>query len=91
MAGKTLTLRKDFSNLEEVFDKMLELDFFVNRAHRDEQLALVDQSHEHWYSNGAVEVKIFRGLFGAYELVNFRGIKHLYLEELFQVADRPKL
>jgi hypothetical protein len=80
----------DFSNVAEVFDKMTELGFFVNESHRDEAISELPDHFEHWYSNGVVEVKVFRGLFGAYELRNYRGIIHPSITDLFSVARLSK-
>lgn len=91
MATKKVLFYTDFSNVDEVFDKMLEQKFFVNEAHRDEAKTKIESTHETWYSNGVVEVKIFRGLFGSYELRNYRGMKHKDIDELFAVAAKPKL
>jgi hypothetical protein len=98
MATNTVTRIASFSNVDEVFDKLLELGFFVNEEHKAESLREISDpnpsphdSNEFWYSNGHVELKIFRGMFGAYELCNFRGIKHKEVEALFGVASMPKL
>lgn len=97
MAKKEVHWLKDFSNVDEVFDKMLELGFFVNEAHRDEQKDLLlnprEESpfsqNEYWYSNSVVEVKIFRRIFGGLELCNHRGLKHDAIDQLFTTAMIP--
>lgn len=88
---------KDFSNVDEVFDKMLEFSFFANEAHRDQRKAeLTDEtfsphsSNEFWFSNHYLEIKIFKGMFGAYTLCNFRGLIHDELDSLFEVARLSK-
>lgn len=88
---------KTFSNLEAVLDRMQELGFFINQAQRDERQAeLTDESfkphagNEFWFSNGGLEVKIFKQMFGAYELCNFRGLISPKLDELFELAEIPK-
>lgn len=99
MATKSVSHIKSFSNLEEVIDKMAALGFFNGSDnYRAQKLAeltdpnpSVHASNEFWYSNGYLEVKIFRGMFGSYELCNFRGIKHAQLEELFAVAEIPRI
>lgn len=98
-AKQTVSHLKGFSNLDEVLDKMLELGFFGGYPEwRDQAKAeLTDEtfdperSNEFWFSNGVIEVKIFTRLFGAFELCNFRGIKHKNMEAIFAVADRPKV
>lgn len=89
---------KTFTNLEAVFSKMEEFGFFINSEHRAEQFALLTDptpspgsTNEHWYSNGADELKIFRLMFGAYELCNFRGMLSTKLDELFELAEMPKI
>lgn len=96
MARAKVEAFKDFTNVEEVFDKMLELGFFVNEAHKQDHLdELINpkpgpfSNHEYWYSNGVVEVKIFRRMFGAFEIWNYRRILHKDVTELFAVATIP--
>lgn len=88
---------KSFTNVDEVFDKMLEFGFFSNERHMEERKAELREStenafsnSEHWYSNGAEEFKIFRGLFGCYEICNFRSSLSEKIVELFEVAEMPK-
>lgn len=90
---------KNFTNLSEVLDLMLARGFFGGyRQLRDEaEEQILDWSptslnaNEFWHSNGAVEVKIFRQLFGSYELCNYKGQSHPVLEELFGLASIPKI
>lgn len=98
MARKTVQYFKDFNNLDEVFDKMLELGFFVNENQKLEKLEELKNptdgpfsNYEHWYSNSVVEVKIFTKMFGAFEIRNYRGIIHKSIDELFEVATLPKI
>lgn len=94
---KTLERLKTFSNVEVVFQKMLELGFFYNERQMQEELARITEvtpsshaSNEFWYSNHVVELKIFRGLFGAYEICNYRGLMSHYLDQIFEVAELPR-
>ncbi len=96
MARKKVHRLKDFTNVEEVFAKLLEKGFFFDEDHMREQLADLTQefpspheSNEFWYSNRAQEVKIFRGWRGTYELCNFRGQMSPVIDELFAVASMP--
>lgn len=91
---------KSFTNLDEVLDKMLELRFFGGyEALRDEAKADIlsynpadpDSTNEHWYSNGVIEVKVFRQMFGSYELCNYKLAIHKDLDSLFELAEIPKL
>ena len=91
---------KSFSNLDEVLDKMLELRFFGGyEALRDEAKASIlsyrpndpNSTSDYWYSNGVIEVKIFRQLFGSYELCNYRQIIHRDLDSLFEIAEIPRI
>lgn len=90
MAGNKVEYFKDFSNVAEVFNKMLDLGFFVNEEHRDQAVAELPNHHEHWFSNSVVEIKIFRNLFGAYELRNFYESKSPVISELFAVGHLSK-
>lgn len=97
MAKSTVHRIKSFNNVDEVFDKMLELDFFANKDHMEESKAELREpkagpfsNSEYWYSNGVVEFKIFRGLFGAFEICNFHGQIHATLDTLFELAEIPK-
>lgn len=94
-AKQPVSIVKTFTNLDEVLDKMDQLDFFHgyerDLAKEKIQTDGVHDSNEHWFSNGYLELKIFRRMFGAYELCNFRGIKNKQLEEIFAVADQPKI
>lgn len=90
MAGNKVEYFKDFSNVAEVFDKMLDLGFFVNEEQRDQAVTELPNHHEHWFSNGVVEIKIFRNLFGAYELRNFYESKSSVISELFAVGHLSK-
>lgn len=79
---------------------MLELRFFGGyQALRDEAEANFlnydptspfSQS-EQWFSNGAIEVKIFRQMFGTYSLCNYRCQIHGDLDALFELATMPKI
>ncbi len=87
---------KNFTNLGEVLDGMLELGFFGgHQALRDEaehnilnyNLFDPEQTGEYWYSNGVIELKIFRQLFDVYELCNYRRQIHEDLDTLFELAE----
>lgn len=86
---------KSFTNLSEVLDLMLERGFFGGyeelRNEAEEDILNYDPTspyaNEFWYSNGAAEVKIFRGLFGAYELCNYKSQSHPALKEIFALAE----
>lgn len=91
---------KSFTNLDEVLDKMLELRFFGGyEAFKDEAKAditsdswnLEGRVGGYWYSNGVIEVKIFPQMFGSYELCNYRQLIHDDLDELFELAEIPKI
>ena len=90
---------KSFTNLDEVFAKMEEFGFFVNE---EDKLTRLDQlknpgngpwaSNEFWFSNmRGAEIKIFRQIFGGYELCNFKGVVSDQLDELFELAEIPKI
>lgn len=90
---------KSFSNLDEVIAKMGELGFFINE---DEKLTRLDElknpgngpwvSSEYWFSNRrGAEIKIFRRMFGAFELCNFKGVASDELDELFELAEIPQI
>jgi len=90
---------KSFTNLDEVLDKMEEFGFFVNE---EDKLTRLDQiknpdhgpwaSNEFWFSNmRGAEIKIFRRMFGAFELCNFKGVISDQLDELFELAEIPKI
>jgi hypothetical protein len=95
MAAKPVSIVKTFTNVDEVLAKMDELGFFYgyerDLAKQKIEADGVHDSNENWFSNGYLEIKIFRRMFGAYELCNFRGIKHKQIEELFDVATQPKI
>lgn len=87
---------KNFTNLSEVLDGMLERGFFGgHRELRDEaeqdilnyNLADPDQLGEYWCSNGVIELKIFRQLFDVYEICNYRQQIHKDLDALFELAE----
>ena len=92
---------KDFTNVDEVFERMLELGFF--NSSRDfmesEKAELFKEPNpaspfyqdEHWFSNGGLEVKIFRRMFGAFELCNYKRIISKELDGLFEIAEVPKI
>lgn len=91
---------KSFTNLDEVLDKMLELRFFGGyEALRDEAKAditsdswtLPERTEGYWYSNGVIEVKIYRQMFGSYELCNYKLAIHKDLDALFELAEIPKI
>lgn len=97
-AKQPVSIVKAFTNVDEVIEKLDELGFFAGpelKAERVEQLKNPTpgtfDSNELWFSNGYLELKIFRRMFGAFELCNFRGIKHKDMEAIFAVADRPKI
>jgi len=96
MAKKKVSRIKSFSNIDELFGLMFEQGYFINERHRDEELARIKgptplgSANEYWYSNGADELKIFKQMFGAFELCNFRGIISPKLEELFEFAEIPR-
>lgn len=96
MAKKKVSRIKSFSNIDELFGLMFERGYFINERHRDEELARIKgptplgSANEYWYSNGADELKIFKQMFGAFELCNFRGIISPKLEELFEFAEIPR-
>lgn len=97
MAKRKVSTIKSFSNIDELFARMGEQGYFFNENHRDEELARIkaptplSQTNEYWYSNGADELKIFKKMFGAFELCNYRGIISPRLEELFELAEIPKI
>jgi len=91
MASKSISRLKNFSNVEEVFDKLLELGFFPDDAARSKAVEALPSLHEHRFTNGDVSIKVFRNLFGSYELCNFYEATSPELEELFAVAKLPKL
>lgn len=91
---------KSFTDLDEVLDKMLELRFFGGyEALKEEAKAdILDYSPTdpnstggYWYSNGVIEVKIFRQLFGSYELCNYKLAIHKDLDALFELAEIPNI
>ncbi len=43
------------------------------------------------YSYGVIEVKIFRQMFGSYELFNYKLAVHDDLDSLFELAEIPKI
>lgn len=97
-AKKPVSIIKSFTNVDEVIEKLDELGFFYGPALKEERVTKLKNptpgpfdSIEHWFSNGYLELKIFRRMFGGYELCNFRGIKHKEMEAIFAVADRPKV
>jgi len=96
MAKRKVSSIKSFSNIDEVFGRMHEQGYFINDSHRDEELARIKgptplgSANEYWYSNGAQELKIFKQMFGSFELCNFRGIISPKLEELFELAEIPR-
>lgn len=69
-----------------LFDTMKANGFFVNPHEQVETFIQDMRAGENWYSNGAVEFKILKGLDGRDELVNFRGIKHPVMDEVFNAA-----
>lgn len=90
---------KRFANLSEVLDGMLERGFFGGYQQlRDEAEASISydptspfSQNEYWFSNGVVELKIFRRVFGAYELFNYRRQSHPDLEAIFELAELRKI
>lgn len=88
MGKQKVLYNKDFSNVDEVFDKMLELGFFMNPEHRDERKAEALTRHETHYSNGVVELRIFRGIFGSFYMTNYMGVANPAIDELFGVATK---
>lgn len=96
MAKQKVSRIKSFTNIDELFTRMGEQGYFVNERQRDEELERIKgptpthSANEYWYSNGADELKIFKQMFGAFELCNFRGIMSPKLEELFELAEIPR-
>lgn len=97
-AKKPFSSVKTFTNVDEVIEKLDELGFFAGPELKSECVEQLKNpipgpfdSNELWFSNGHLELKIFRRTFGAFELCNFRGIKHKNMEAIFAVADRPKI
>lgn len=91
---------KSFTNLDEVLDRMLELNFFGGyEALKEEAKADIlsysptdpDSTSDYWYSNGVIELKIFRQMFGSYELCNYKLAIHDDLDSLFELAEIPKI
>ena len=89
---------KNFTNIEAVFDRLEELDFFADESHKLERLEQLTEeypsvhaSNEFWFGNRVLELKIFRRMFGVYELCNFRGIIDPRLDSLFELAEVQKI
>lgn len=86
---------KSFNNLDEVLDRMFELRFFggyeaLKEAKADinsQNWGLEERTDGYWYSNGVIEVKIFRQMFGSYELCNYKLASHEDLDSLFELAE----
>lgn len=62
---------KTFSNLDTVLAKMHEVGYIADEQALAEAKELVQRQHETLFEVGDSKLKIFRGLFGAYELVSY--------------------
>ena len=75
-----------FSNVDEVFERMSELGFFESAEAQAEAKELIASQHETILGNDTIKLKVFRGLFGAYELCNYYEHDDSELESIFAVA-----
>lgn len=62
---------KTFSNLDAVLQKMLEVGYIADEQALAEVEERTQREHETLFVLGDSKLKIFRGLFGAYELVSY--------------------
>lgn len=92
MAKQEIIITKQFTNRDEVVEKMHELGFFGGyaalRDEFNEGLQNPNGHTEHWASNGVNEVKIMTNPWNPeeYQLLNSRSVNNETINAIFAVA-----
>lgn len=87
MAKPTFPHFKTFSNLDTVLEKMHEVGYIADEQALAEMKELVQRQHDTLFEVADSKLKIFRGLFGAYELVSYSNDSLAAKELAVQIYD----